>query len=77
MNKEEFEKEAYSRGYNTKDMIKRWVETNPKNEYTEEDLKEVYHFKYLNTDTGKRVIINRDGSICITTKKFQYDERHL
>ena len=77
MNKEDFKKEAYSRGNNSKDMIKRWVETNPKNEYTEEDLKEVYHFKYLNIDTGKRVIINRDGSRCITTKKFQYDERHL
>lgn len=30
MNKEEFEKEAYKRGYNTKALIKKWIELNPK-----------------------------------------------
>lgn len=47
MNKEEFEKEAYTRGYNTKPLIKRWIELNPKEDYNEEDLKEVYYFNYL------------------------------
>lgn len=30
MIKEEFEKEAYKRGYNTKALIKKWIELNPK-----------------------------------------------
>ncbi|WP_040397602.1 hypothetical protein [Anaerococcus senegalensis] len=77
MNKEEFEKEAYKRGYNTKALIKKWIELNPKEEYMEEDLKEVYYFDYLKTDTGMRRVVNRDGSSSLTTKKWQYDERHL
>lgn len=77
MNKEEFLKEAYSRGYNTKPLIKRWLELHPKNEYSEEDLMEVYHFSYLKTDENMRRVINRDGSSSLTTKKYQYDERHL
>ena len=43
----------------------------------EEDLKEVYYFEYLKTDTGMRRVVNRDGSSGLTTKKWQYDERHL
>lgn len=77
MNKEEFEKEAYLRGYNTKPLIKRWLELNPKEEYTEDDLMEVYNFEYLKTDVGMRRVVNRDGSSSLTTKKWQYDERHL
>ena len=77
MNKGEFKKEAYERGYNTKALIKKWIELNPKEEYTEDDLKEVYYFDYLKTDTGMRRVVNRDGSSGLTTKKWQYDERHL
>lgn len=77
MNKEKFEKEAYLRGYNTKPLIKRWLELNPKEEYTEDDLMEVYNFDYLKTDVGMRRVVNRDGSSGLTTKKWQYDERHL
>ncbi|ACV28852.1 Uncharacterised protein [Anaerococcus prevotii] len=77
MNKEEFEKEAYTRGYNTKPLIKRWIELNPKEDYNEEDLKEVYYFNYLKTDEGMRRVVNRDGSSSLTTKKYQYEERHL
>lgn len=77
MNKEKFEKEAYLRGYNTKPLIKRWLELNSKEEYTEDDLMEVYNFEYLKTDVGMRRVINRDGSSGLTTKKWQYDERHL
>lgn len=77
MNKEKFEKEAYLRGYNTKPLIKRWLELNPKEEYTEDDLMEVYDFEYLKTDVGMRRVVNRDGSSGLTTKKWQYDERHL
>lgn len=77
MKKEEFEKEAYLRGYNTKPLIKRWLELNPKEEYTEDDLMEVYDFEYLKTDVGMRRVVNRDGSSGLTSKKWQYEERHL